>query len=200
MPLQYAGPKPLISAHGVEFDLNKEDKFVYLSIAAELIRALDHKYVGEKRYTYIASAKPLPCDDILSIIRAHDPMIDQEMQMRQHTVEQELLEELERAHTNKLLGEEEREVLIKNIRLMHSYRINRAINKTVYYSAVASIANIIKNGHIDYINAPMFPKFMHLFHTIQGVLAKLHPSIDSSIDIYEEDGHLKTRLNVLFRK
>ncbi|MBN2869573.1 MAG: hypothetical protein JXK04_01295 [Campylobacterales bacterium] len=199
MPLRYAGPKPLISAHGIEFDLNKEDKFVYLSIAAELIQALDHEYVAEKRYSYIASGKPLPADEILSAIRLHDPLIDQEMQMRRHTAEQELREELERAQTNKLLSDEEREVLIKNIRLMHTYRVNRAVNKTVYYSAIASIASIIKAGHIDYIAAPMFPKFIHLFHSLQGVLAKLHPPIESAIDIYEEDGHLHTRLNILFR-
>jgi hypothetical protein len=198
MPLQYAGPKPLISAHGIDFDLNKEDKFVYLSIAAELIQALDHEYVGEKRYTSVISGKPLPTDHILSTIAAHDPTLDQEMQVRRQAVEHEIREELERAHANQLLCEEEREVLSKNIQLMQNYRINRSVNKTVYYSAIASIANIIKNGHIDYIVAPMFPKFIHLFHTLQGVLAKLHPPIDSNIDIYANDGHLNTRLNILF--
>lgn len=198
MPLYYAGPKPLISARGIDFDLNKEDKFVYLSIAAELIQVLDHEYVGEKRYTSIISGKPLPTEQILSTIAAHDPKLDQEMQIRRQAVEHEIREELERAQTNQLLCDEEREVLIKNIQLMRDYRINRSVNKTVYYSAIASIAGIIKNGHIDYIVAPMFPKFIHLFHTIQGVLAKLHPPVDSTIDIYADDGHLNTRLNILF--
>ncbi len=200
MRLQYAGPKPLISSHGVEFDLNKEDKFVYLSIVAELIQALDHEYVDDKRYIYMASAKPLDNELVFSIIRAHDPSLEDEIAERQRIVNEEIQDELERAHSNKLLVEEEREVLIKNIEILRNYRVNRSINKTVYYSAIASIAHIIKNGHIDHVSAPMFPKFHHVFHSLQGMLAKLRPPVDSEITIYEEDGHLHTRLNIIFRK
>lgn len=200
MSLKYAGPKPLISAHGVTFDLNKDDKFIYLSIVAELIQALNHEYVGGERYTHITAKKPMDCDEILELIRRNDPLLDQEIQDRQKIVEQEIQEELERAHSNRVLCEEERDVLVKNIELLRSYRINRSINKTVYYSAISSLAHIIQKGHIDTIFAPMFPKFTHVFHSIQGALVKLHPPIDSTIDIYEENGHLHVRLDILFRK
>jgi hypothetical protein len=200
MPLKYAGPKPLISAHGVEFDLNKEDKFVYLSIVAELILALNHEYVEDKRYTYLTSNKPMDSDRIFELIRQTDPLLDQEIKERQTLVEQEIDEELERAHTNKVLCEEEKEVLVKNIQLLRNYRINRSINKTVYYSGITSLAHIIQKGHIDRIIAPMFPKFQHVFHSIQGALLKLHPAIDSAIDIYEKEGHLSVELEILFKK
>jgi len=36
MTLKYVGPKPLISHTGIEFDKNKEDKYVYLPIVAKL--------------------------------------------------------------------------------------------------------------------------------------------------------------------
>ncbi|MCI4405868.1 MAG: hypothetical protein JHC35_01130 [Sulfuricurvum sp.] len=199
MSLKYAGPKPLISAHGVTFDLNKEDKFIYLSIVAELIQALNHEYDGGKRYTYIASNKPLDTDRILELIRQNDPQLDQEIQERQKMVEDEIAEELERAHANKILCAEEQEVLIKNIELLRNYRITRSINKTVYYSGITSLAHIIQHGHIDRIDAPMFPKFSHVFHSIQGALVKLHPPVDSTIDIYEEDTHLHIRLDILFK-
>lgn len=200
MSLKYAGPKPLISAHGITFDLNKDDKFIYLSIVAELIQALNHEYVGGERYTHITAKKPMDCDEILELIRRNDPLLDQEIQDRQKIVEQEIQEELERAHSNRVLCEEERDVLVKNIELLRSYRINRSINKAVYYSAISSLAHIIQKGHIDTIFAPMFPKFTHVFHSIQGALVKLHPPIDSTIDIYEENGHLHVRLDILFRK
>ncbi|WP_295055922.1 hypothetical protein [Sulfuricurvum sp.] len=200
MSLKYAGPKPLISAHGVTFDLNKEDKFVYLSIVAELIQALNHEYEGGKCYTYLASNKPLDIDRILELIRQNDPLLDQEVQDRQKIVEHDIAEELEHAHSNKVLCEEEKEVLIKNIELLRNYRISRSINKTVYYSGITSLAHIIQKGHIDSIFAPMFPKFSHVFHSIQGALVKLHPPIDSNIEIYEENGHLSVRLDILFRK
>lgn len=200
MSLKYAGPKPLISAHGVSFDLNKEDKFIYLSIVAELIQALDHEYIGGKRYTHLTSNKPLDTDQILNIIRHNDPNLDQEIEERRKLVEQEIEEELARAHENRVLCEEEKEVLIKNIQLLHNYRITRSLNKTVYYSGITSLAHLIQQGHVDHIYAPMFPKFNHVFHSIQGALVKLHPPIDSTIDIYEENAHLNVRLEILFRK
>lgn len=199
MVVKYVGPKPLISAHGVSFDLNKEDKFVYLSIVAELIQALDHDYQADQRYTYLAMAKPLGAEKIFEIIADKDKNLLTEIKERQTLVEAELQDELQRAHDNKVLCEEEKEVLIRNIELLRSYQINRAVNKTVYYAGIKAIANEIKQGHIDYINAPMFPKFLHVFHSIQGALSKMHPPIDSAIDIHEHDGHLNVRLNIAFR-
>jgi hypothetical protein len=166
---------------------------------AELIQALSHDYVGGKRYTHMTSKKPMDSDEIIELIRIYDPLLEQKIKDRQKIVEQEIEEELERAHTNKVLCEEEKVVLIKNIELLRNYRINRSINKTVYYSGIASLAHIIQQGHIDHIYAPMFPKFNHVFHSIQGALVKLHPPIDSAIDIYEENAHLNVRLEILFR-
>ncbi|MBD3809100.1 MAG: hypothetical protein IE884_01050 [Sulfuricurvum sp.] len=199
MLLKYVGPKPLISAHGVSFDLNKEDKFVYLSIVAELIQALDHNYQADERYTYLTMAKPLSPEKIYKIIADKDNKLPMEIKERQSVAETEFQDELQRARKNKVLCDEEREVLIRNIELLHTYQINRAVNKTVYYAGINAIANEIKQGHIDYINAPMFPKFLHVFHSIQGALSKMHPPIDSVIDIHEHGGLLNVRLNITFK-
>jgi len=197
MDLKYAGPKPLISAHGITFDLNKEDKFAYLSIVAELIQALDHNYQADERYTYLAKAEPLKADIIFDLIQSKDPALLSQIEERHLIAENEISDELTRAHENKTLCEEECNVLICNIELLRTYQINRAINKTLYYAGINVIAEEIKKGHIDYINTPMFPKFLHVLHSVQGALSKLHPPIDSNIDIREHDGHLQVRLEIL---
>lgn len=199
MSLKYAGPKPLISAHGVEFDLNKEDKYIYLSIVAELILALDHEYIDGQRYTHLTSSKPLGNDRIFEIITMYDSELNQKIADRQKMLEDEIANELDRAHGNKVLCEEEKDVLVKNIELLKKYRILRSINKTVYYSAITSLAHIIQKGHIDLITAPMYPKFNHVFHSIQGSLSKLHPPMDSRVNILEKDGHLSVHLEIGFR-
>lgn len=196
MTLKYVGPKPLISASGVEFDHNKEDKFVYLSIVAELIRALDHEYIEDKRYTYITGQKPLDADTIFSIIRTYNSELDQEIADRQKHIEIEIASELERARNHRILCDEECQVLVKNIELLRPYRIQRALNKAVYYSGIDILAHIIQKGHIDHITAPMYSIFSHVFHSIEGALKKLHPPIDSTIDIYEENGHLSVQLKL----
>lgn len=196
LTLKYAGPKPLISVSGIEFEHNKEDKFVYLSIVAELIQALDHDYLPNKSYSCVTGQRPLTPETILSLIRRYDASLDQEMADRQKIAEEEIASEIQRARENRLLSDEEREVLIKNIELLRSYLIQRAINKTVYYSGINTLGQIIKKGHIDHITAPMYTIFLHVFHSIQGVLNKLHPPLDSTIDIYEIDGHLSVQLKI----
>jgi hypothetical protein len=79
---------------------------------------------------------------------------------------------------------------------MRSYNIQRSINKAIYYSGIEILAGIIKRGDIDTIISPMFLKFTHVFHSVQGALVKLHPPIDSTIDIYEDHGHLKTKFTI----
>lgn len=196
MPLQYAGPKPLISAHGISFDQNKEDKFAYLSIVAELIQALDHNYQPDERYTYLAKAEPLRAETIFDLIKSKDATLVDQIDERRKIVENDITDELKRAHENKILCEEERDVLVRNLELLRNYQISRSVNKAVYYAGINVIANEIKQGHLDYIKAPMFQKFMHVFHSVQGALSKLRPPIDSNIDIHEENGHLQLRLNI----
>lgn len=199
MSLKYVGPKPLISAHGITFDQNKDDKFIYLSIVAELIQALDHNYLDGQRYTYLAMAKPLSTEEIFQIIADKDPTLSSEIEERRKIAEYEIQEELQRARENKIITPEERQVLIRNIELLHAYQINRAVNKTVYYSGINAIAQEIKAGHIDYIDAPMFTKFLHVFHSTQGALNKLHPPVDSTITIQEHDAHLHVRLEITLK-
>lgn len=194
MQLTYSGPKPLISSHGISFDKNKDDKFVFLSMAAELIKALNHEYIEDKRYSYTASSKPLDSDEILSQIRACDPQLDEKIAQARHITENMIEEDLKRAHINHLLSEEEKEILVKNITMMRDYQINRAINKAIYYSAANALAALIKQGHIDTITSPMIPRIGHVFHTLQGTLLKLRPPVDSTLDIYEHQGQLTVNL------
>lgn len=196
MTIKYVGPRALISVSGIDFDHKKEDMYVYTSIVAELLRSLDHEYVEGERYVSVTGGRPLPPDAILSTIRTYDPTLEETLAQRSRESEAQIAEEITRARENRLLTPEEREVLIRNIELMRSYRIQRSINKSVYYSGINSLAHVIKKGHIDYITAPMFPIFMHVFHSVQGVLGKLHPPLDSEIDIFEEHGHLNVRLKL----
>lgn len=196
---KYAGPKPLVSKTGIDFDQNKEDKFVYMSIVAELIQALDHEYIIDKNYVCDTGDRPLSSDTIFALIRKYNPNLDNEIEEHKKHTEEEISDELDRAKHNKLLCVEECQTLAKNIELMRSYHIQRSINKSIYYSGIDILANIIKRGHIDTIISPMFLKFNHVFHSIQGVLVKLHPPIDSTIDIYEDNGHLKTKFTILHK-
>ncbi|MGA9046537.1 hypothetical protein [Sulfuricurvum sp.] len=196
MTLHYAGPKPLISAHGIKFDPNKEDKFIYFGFVVELIKALDHEYLEDKPYVATVTYSSHDAHNIFSLMQKYDPLLNETITERENTIQSEIDDEIKRAEENCLLCEEDRDVLIKNLELLRNYRIPRSINKTVYYSGITTLAKIIHDRKISYIKAPILRIHSHVFHSIQGVLRKLHPPMDSNLEIIEEGGHLHVRLQM----
>ena len=197
MNLKYVGPKPLISHTGIDFDNNKEDKYVYLNIVVQLLKALDHDYFEDKTYTYHTSTKRISSDELYQDLKKYCPDINSLMEKQNHDVEEEINHNLQRAEENDILSKENKEVLQNNINLMHDYLIQRSINKSVYYCAVEALANLLKKDNINHIVAPMFQKFAHVLHSVQGSLRKQKFPIDTALDIYKQDGELVVKLQVI---
>ena len=197
MKLKYVGPKPLISHKGIEFDNNKEDKFVYLNIVLQLLKALDHEYIENRTYTYETDTARLSEDELMESLKHYCPNLDTLMDKEQHDVEEEIQHNIERAHENEVLSEADKEVLEKNLEMMHEYMLQRAVNKSVYYAAVEALGKLLKRGHVEYIIVPMYQKFLHVLHSVQGVLAKERPPIETKLDVYQKDGKLLAKLQVI---
>jgi vacuolar-type H+-ATPase subunit H len=197
MILKYAGPKAIISHRGITFDNNKEDKYVFLNIAAQLIVALDHEYFDDKSYSYPTDNKPLADSEILSLIKKHNPNLDETIESWIEHTNKDMDHLLERADENVNLNEEERDVLKKNIKMMRNYHIQRSINKSIYYSAIETLAKIMQRDHLDHVITPMFQKYAHVLHSMQGAMKKLKNPIDSKIEIYEGKDGLVVKLQVI---
>ena len=197
MRLKYVGPKALISETGIEFDNNKEDKYVYLHIALQIIKAIDHEYIEDRVYTYSADTQRLGNDELYETSKKYCDNIDAVIAEAELGSSAYVDDLLKRADENSVINEIEREVLKKNISLMRNYIIQRAVNKRVYYCVINTLAELLKRDNIDYIIAPMFQKFAHVFHTVQGVLINQRSPINSNMEIYEEDGRLMVKLDVM---
>jgi uncharacterized membrane protein YgaE (UPF0421/DUF939 family) len=197
MQLKYVGPKPIISHTGIEFDKNKEDKYVYINIAVQLIKALDHDYFEDKTYIYNANEHKLSDEDILHDLKLYIPNLNEIIDKKNHDIEDEIAEHIQRANKNKILNEENKEVLKNNIEIMHDYMVQRSINKSVYYAAIDVLAKLVVKDHIDYIIAPMYHKFAHVLHSVQGVLTRQKKPVDTEMEIFKKDGQLLVKLKVV---
>jgi len=196
MTLKYVGPKPTITYHGVSFDTNKEDKYVYLNIVVQLIKALDHEYITDKSYVY-EEPRRLSDDEILQTLQKYCPNVDALLDKTNHSVEEEIEENKTRAYESSALSDEDKEVLIKNINIMREYMLQRAVNKAVYYCAMNVLADIVQKDHIEYITTPMYHKYVHVLHSLQGSLkAEKHP-IDTKMDFYKKENNLLVTLSVV---
>ncbi len=197
MKIKFVGPKAIISHTGIEFDNNKEDKYVYLNIVIQLLKALDHEYIENKMYYYSADTSRLNDEEILQEIQKYCDNLKDIYSKVLKDEENYINEQIKNAQENSFLNTQEKEVLIKNINLMREYIIQRSFNKKLYYCILDKLADVMKRDHIDYVIAPMFQKFAHVFHSVEGVLhAKKHP-IDTKIEIYEEKGKLLVKLDLL---
>lgn len=197
MELKYVGPKPLISHTGIEFDTNKEDKYIYLHTALELVKALDHDYFENKVYTYNADTKKHSATDLLYELKPVCSNLNDLIDKENHHIEDEIQHNLQRAHESFTLNEEEKQVLTNNLELMHDYLVQRSINKSVYYCVINKLAELVKKDHIDYIIVPMTYLFVHVLHSVQGVLQKQKFPIDTNMEIYKKDNNLLAKLSVI---
>ena len=195
--LKYVGPKPRISYTGIDFDNNKEDKYIYLPIVVQLIKALSHEYFEEKKYTYYTDETKMDPSRLMNELEKICPNISELINKKNMSVEDEIEENIQRAHENKILTDEDKITLENNINMMHDYLIQRAANKQVYYCAIEALAQLVKKDHIDYIVTPMHPKFIHVLHSVQGVLVREKFPIDTKLDIYKEGNDLSVKLQVI---
>ncbi len=197
MELKYVGPKPIISHTGIEFDNNKDDKYTYLNIAVQLIKALSHDYFEDKTYNYNADTQRMDNDELTRALRRICPNLDSLMKSENHDIEVEISHNVQRANESDTLKDEDKVVLKKNLEIMHDYIVQRSINKSVYYCAIDALAELLKKDHIDHIVTPMFQNFAHVLHSVQGVLNKQRFPIDTKLDIFQKDGELVVKLQVI---
>ncbi len=197
MELKYVGPKPIISHTGIEFDNNKEDKYAYLNIVVQLLKALSHDYFEGKTYYYESNTSRFDKNDLEKELKKFCPDMGSLMEKENHDIEEEIFHNLQRAHENSVLNDENKEILENNLKIMHDYLVQRSINKSVYYCAIDALAELLKKDNIDHIIVPMFQKYAHVLHSIQGSLSKQKFPIDTKIDIYQENGKLLAKLQVI---
>ncbi|MDD5401346.1 MAG: hypothetical protein PHQ93_09190 [Sulfurimonas sp.] len=196
MSLKYAGPKPIISHTGIEFDNNKEDKYVYINIATQILKSINHEYVNNEVYSYNIKTSRFSGDDLLQELKNICPNIDEVMKLQNHNVEDEINHNIKRVHENMVLSEADKIILENNIKLMHDYMIQRSINKKVYYCVIDRLSDMVHKTKISYIIVPMFQTFLHTLHSLQGSLRERKQPIESDIEIYKENGQLFIKLKI----
>ena len=197
MTLKYAGPKPIISHTGIEFDNNKEDKYVYINIVLQLLKALNHEYFENKRYIYRVDSNRILDIELISEIKKYCPNLNTLMDKQNHNIEEEVEHQLKRAHENYVLDDVSKKVLENNINIMHEYLIQRSVNKAVYYCLIDALAELLKKDNIDYVITPMFQNYFHVLHSVQGSLERQKFPIDTSLEIYKDKGELLVKLKVI---
>jgi len=196
MQIKYVGPKPIISKTGIAFDNQFDDRYTYLNIAVQLLKALDNDYFEDRTYQYEVDSRRLNDQDILEGILHYCGSLDDVVSLDVEEENRLIDSEIRSAGKNTELTEEERAALIKNIELMRNYRLQYRTNETLYNCAVKILAGLVKEAHIDYIIVPMFQRFAAILHSVQDEILRQKFPLETRMEIYEENGKLMVKMEV----
>mgnify|MGYP003463279408 FL=1 len=193
MKFEYVGYRPVISHNGVTFKQGKDDKFIYLPYAYEILNALNHEYTTNKnKYSNSINLDNSNIDKLYKVVETYFPDIEKSIEDKLKKYKEHLEEERENIISRPHLSDIEKNIFLSNLDLMKNYRINRAKNKIFYYFVIATIVEIIKEKRIKEIDIPYHNKFWHVLNTLQGVLSS--EKINSNIKAV----YLDTKLELKF--
>lgn len=191
MKLKYAGPRPLISHHGVTFKEGKEDKYVYLVVAIEILKTIQNLHDGVKEFHYEDKTHSFSDDEMMMMVMAYHPDLEVVMNKEMEGFQKHLDHEVENLEHNHVLSKEELYVFKNNLDVMREYRIQRAKNKVFYFHVVATIAEIIKKEKIKKIVVPFNDRYWHVLQTLEGELAHTKPPAIAKLTTQNINGELK---------
>ncbi len=187
MKIKYAGPRPTISHHGIAFKDGKEDKYVYLMIGVQILKAIDKNYEEQKSYTYDVQTKRVDDETMLETIRKYESSIDKEVQEELDTYSQHIDDEIEQVRQSHTIKDIEKEIWINNIKIMKNYRLQRAVNKIYYMHCINNIKKVIVRENIKELITPFFEKYWHTLQTIQGKLENGLHSRGTDLKVFKDN-------------
>jgi hypothetical protein len=194
LKLEYAGFKPVISEHGISFKDGKEDKFIYLSFAIDILNAINHTYEQKKTYSHQVNTKPLSPDEIINILLKYHPDLELNMNKEINSYLLHLDEEEKTIEDRTHLLDIEKNTYISNLKIMRNYKIQRAKNKIFYFHCIETIVETILKYKIKELDTPFNERFWHILQTIEGNLS--HHKISSNLKTIDINGNLKAMLTI----
>lgn len=192
MKIEYAGLKPVISEHGISFKDGKEDKYIYLSYAIDILTAIDHTYEKKKKYSHQINHKNLSGDEILDILLKFHPDLEETINSEINSYMIHLEEEEKQVEARTSLSKLEKDTYINNLKIMKNYKIQRAKNKIFYFHCIETIVETIIKYKIKEIDTPFNERFWHILQTIQGELSS--KKISSTLNNKMIENELKSEL------
>jgi len=170
LPIKYVGPRPIISQHGITYKEGKEDKYIYLTTALEILRDINFNYEDKKSYSHPIHTKPITTKQMEILLKDYESQLEQHILDEKNRYEQKIQQEIQDVQHHQYLSDIDKEVWINNIKLMKDYRIQRAINKIYYMHCINDIKKVILREHLKEIDTPFNEKFWHVLQTLQGIL------------------------------
>ena len=194
--VEYVGPRVEISNHGITYRYSKEDKYVYLLAALEILKNIDNDYDKKSSYTNHYKKHSFNEEELHNILKQYENDIEKCVTQECERYKQKIKHEIENIRNLAFLADIDKEVWIKNIEIMKDYRIQRAINKIYYMHCIKDIVHVIRHKNIKMIKTPFTKDFFHVLNTIKGTLITGRPSLEAKVTEELQDDDIVLKLSI----
>ena len=195
--LHYVGPKVEISNHGIVYKKSKEDKYIYLMTALEILKDIDNDYDKKPSYIHPYKYQAVDEDQLYAVLQNHDNHIDECITQECKICRDKIDHQIEHVQSLPHLTDIDKEVWVKNIQIMKDYTLQREKNKIYYMHAIHEITQVIHHKRIKVIITPFNKNFFHVLNTLKGKLITGKPSLDTKvIKEYDKVGNMILRLTI----
>ena len=181
LKVKYIGSRVEISQHGIRYKKDKEDKYVYLMVALEILRDLDNDYEKQPLYVHSFKSHPLDESELHTILQRYEKEVEEHVSNEYEAYTQKMNHELDFVKGLSNLSDIEKEVWMKNIELMKPYRLQRAINKIYYEHCIDNMRSLIIHKKIKELITPFNKDFFHVINSLKGKLITGKPSLDTRV-------------------
>ena len=179
--LHYVGPRVEITNRGIVYKRSKEDKYIYLVAALEILKDIDNDYEKRPSYVHYFKNHSLQEKSMHTLLQQHEGDVEECISEECKKYKQKMQHEIERIKTLPYITDIDKEVWIKNIEIMKEYKMQRAMNKMYYMHCIQDIVKVIQHKKVKQISAPFNKDFFHVLNTLKGALITSKPSLDAKV-------------------
>ena len=195
--VEYVGPRVEISNHGMTYEFAKEDKYIYLWVALQILIDIDTDSDKHSSCSHTYNTSKFNEKDLHDILKREEENIEVRIKEEREEYEEKKLHEIEHIRHIPYLTELDKAIWIRNTEIMQEYRIQRAVNKMYYVHIVKNIVQIFIDKRIKQIQVPFNKKFFHVLNTIKGALITGKPSLDAKvIQEYDQNNVMVLKLTI----
>lgn len=195
--VEYVGPRVEISNHGIIYRYDKEDKYVYLGTALEVLQDIDNDYEEKPSFSHQIGTIKLEDENLHSTLMQYEDRFESCISEECNRYKEKIDHQIEHVHTLTHLSELDKEVWVRNIEIMRNYKMKRALNKMYYMHCIQDIVHVIKDKKIREITVPFNKNFFHVMNTVKGALITGKPSLDAkALEEYNKEGNLIVKLTI----
>jgi len=197
LKVKYVGPRVEISHHGINYKKDKEDKYVYLLVALEILRDIDNDYEKQASYAHCYESHILDESEVHTLLKMYEEDVEVHVTSEYTRYEEKIKHELAFVKGLSHLSDLEKEVWMKNIELMKAYRLQRAVNKIYYEHCITNIRKLIVHKKIKEIITPFNKDFFHVINSLKGQLITGKPSLDTAVvEEMNKDNEMCIKLSI----